>query len=121
MTRMWISMLNWLCKLTDTIHQVIKLSVIITVYQKVVLLNFVYLVGVIRVQTCDSMILVVALTNKGNVLFKRGDYEKAREFYKEALQNDSSCVESLFNLGNFIINATQVARLKVNLFDLYSN
>lgn len=40
-----------------------------------------------------------ALVNKGNVLFARGDYEKAREFYKEALQNDSSCVEGLYNLG----------------------
>ncbi|XP_061176289.1 intraflagellar transport protein 88 homolog isoform X2 [Saccostrea echinata] len=40
-----------------------------------------------------------ALVNKGNVLYARGDYEKAREFYKEALQNDSSCVEGLYNLG----------------------
>lgn len=37
--------------------------------------------------------------NKGNVLYSKGDYEKAREFYKEALQNDSSCVEGLYNLG----------------------
>ncbi|KAK3096733.1 hypothetical protein FSP39_002774 [Pinctada imbricata] len=40
-----------------------------------------------------------ALVNKGNVLYKKADYEKAREFYKEALQNDSSCVEALYNLG----------------------
>ncbi|KAJ8314795.1 hypothetical protein KUTeg_006945 [Tegillarca granosa] len=40
-----------------------------------------------------------ALVNKGNVLYSKGDYEKAREFYKEALQNDSSCVEGLYNLG----------------------
>ncbi len=40
-----------------------------------------------------------ALVNKGNVLFAKGDYEKAREFYREALQNDSSCVEAQYNLG----------------------
>ncbi|KAK2185541.1 hypothetical protein NP493_231g03022 [Ridgeia piscesae] len=40
-----------------------------------------------------------ALVNKGNVLFNKGDYEKAREFYREALQNDSSCVEARYNLG----------------------
>ncbi|KAI0213548.1 Intraflagellar transport 88 [Lamellibrachia satsuma] len=40
-----------------------------------------------------------ALVNKGNVLFNKGDFEKAREFYKEALQNDSSCVEARYNLG----------------------
>ncbi|KAK7108172.1 hypothetical protein V1264_015957 [Littorina saxatilis] len=40
-----------------------------------------------------------ALVNKGNVLFARKDYEKAREFFKEALSNDSSCVEALYNLG----------------------
>ena len=38
--------------------------------------------------------------NKGNVLFHKGDYEKAREYYREALNNDSSCVEALYNLGN---------------------
>ena len=47
----------------------------------------------------ELLYLIIALTNKGNVLYKKGDYEKAREFYKEALQNDSSCVEALFNLG----------------------
>ncbi|CAG2228978.1 IFT88 [Mytilus edulis] len=40
-----------------------------------------------------------ALVNKGNVLYTKGDFEKAREFYKEALQNDSSCVEAQYNLG----------------------
>jgi len=42
----------------------------------------------------------VALVNKGNVMYNRGDFEKAREFYREALQNDSSCVEALYNFGN---------------------
>ena len=40
-----------------------------------------------------------ALVNKGNVLYAKNDFEKAREFYKEALTNDSSCVEALYNLG----------------------
>ena len=40
-----------------------------------------------------------ALVNKGNVLFAKGDYEKAREFYRDALSNDSSCVEALYNMG----------------------
>lgn len=40
-----------------------------------------------------------ALINKGNSVFVNGDYEKAGEFYKEALRNDSSCTEALYNLG----------------------
>ncbi|XP_032878628.1 intraflagellar transport protein 88 homolog [Amblyraja radiata] len=40
-----------------------------------------------------------ALTNKGNCVFARCDYEKAAEFYKEALRNDSSFTEALYNLG----------------------
>lgn len=42
-----------------------------------------------------------ALTNKGNTVFANGDYEKAAEFYKEALRNDSSCTEALYNIGEF--------------------
>lgn len=40
-----------------------------------------------------------ALINKGNTLFVQGDLEKAGEFFKEALRNDSSCTEALYNLG----------------------
>ena len=40
-----------------------------------------------------------ALVNKGNVMFARNDFEKAREYFKEALSNDSSCVEAMYNLG----------------------
>ncbi|XP_052527114.1 intraflagellar transport protein 88 homolog isoform X7 [Tympanuchus pallidicinctus] len=40
-----------------------------------------------------------ALTNKGNTVFANEDYEKAAEFYKEALRNDCSCTEALYNLG----------------------
>ena len=43
--------------------------------------------------------MCVALVNKGNVMYNRGDFEKARELYREALQNDSSCVEALYNFG----------------------
>ncbi len=41
-----------------------------------------------------------ALINKGNLVYVRQDYEKAAEFYKEALRNDSSCTEARYNLGN---------------------
>lgn len=37
--------------------------------------------------------------NKGNVLFQQQNYERARDCYSEALQDDSSCVEALYNLG----------------------
>lgn len=47
-----------------------------------------------------------ALTNKGNCVFARCDYEKAAEFYKEALRNDSSFTEALYNLGEFQFNQT---------------
>uniref|UniRef100_A0A672SH55 Intraflagellar transport 88 homolog n=1 Tax=Sinocyclocheilus grahami TaxID=75366 RepID=A0A672SH55_SINGR len=40
-----------------------------------------------------------ALVNKGNTEFVKEDYEKAAEFYKEALRNDSSCTDALYNLG----------------------
>lgn len=42
-----------------------------------------------------------ALNNKGNTVFVKQDYENAAEFYKEALRNDSSCTEALYNLGSF--------------------
>lgn len=41
-----------------------------------------------------------ALANKGNIVFVKQDYDKAAEFYKEALRNDSSCTEAIYNLGN---------------------
>jgi len=42
-----------------------------------------------------------ALVNKGNVLFSRNEFEKALQFYKEALAIESSCVEALFNIGGW--------------------
>lgn len=47
-----------------------------------------------------------ALINKGNTVFVKQDYEKAAEFYKEALRNDSSCTEALYNLGNIRFHDT---------------
>lgn len=47
-----------------------------------------------------------ALTNKGNTVFANGDYEKAAEFYKEALRNDSSCTEALYNIGELMWQGT---------------
>ena len=40
-----------------------------------------------------------ALVNKGNVLYSRGEYEAAREFYQEALSVEATCSEALFNTG----------------------
>lgn len=40
-----------------------------------------------------------ALVNKGNTCFRRRDLEKAKEFYKESLNNEASCMEALYNLG----------------------
>ena len=40
-----------------------------------------------------------ALVNKGNVLMARGDAEKARDCYREAVQSDASCVEAMYNLA----------------------
>ena len=39
-----------------------------------------------------------ALVNKGCVEFKKGDFVKAREFFKEALANDATCIEAIYNL-----------------------
>lgn len=44
-----------------------------------------------------------ALVNKGNVCYARGEYDKAREFYREAFTNEASCVEALFNLGEGLL------------------
>lgn len=40
-----------------------------------------------------------ALVNKGNCCFKHEDFERAREYYKEALSNETTCAEALYNLA----------------------
>ena len=40
-----------------------------------------------------------AYVNLGNCMYARQDYEKAKEFFNEAISTDSSSVEALFNLG----------------------
>ncbi|RWS30890.1 intraflagellar transport protein 88-like isoform X1 [Leptotrombidium deliense] len=40
-----------------------------------------------------------ALVNKGNCCYRQSDIEKARDYYKEALANDPTCVEALYNLA----------------------
>ncbi|XKL66407.1 hypothetical protein PGB90_009827 [Kerria lacca] len=47
---------------------------------------------------CD-MYSAVANINMGNCFFSKKIYEKAKEFYNLALENDSSCIEALYNLG----------------------
>ena len=40
-----------------------------------------------------------ALVNKGNAVYHCGDYTKAKDYYIEALNIETSCVEALHNLG----------------------
>ena len=40
-----------------------------------------------------------ALVNKGNFLYIKGQYDKAKEFYLEALSVEADCVEAIYNLG----------------------
>ena len=39
-----------------------------------------------------------ALVNKGNVCYKRSEYERALEYYQEAGLNESTCIEAVYNL-----------------------
>ena len=50
---------------------------------------------------CDNTYIHVhaALVNKGNVLFSRGEFEKAMEYYQEALCVEATCSEALYNTG----------------------
>ena len=40
-----------------------------------------------------------ALVNQGNIYYMNGDLDKAMGNYREALSNDASCVQALFNIG----------------------
>lgn len=47
---------------------------------------------------CD-MYSAVANVNMGNCCFIKDMFEKSKEYYNLALENDSSCIEALYNLG----------------------
>ncbi|KHN84582.1 Intraflagellar transport protein 88 -like protein [Toxocara canis] len=56
------------------------------------------------IQYCEQSLSVDrynsnALVNRGNIFFVVGDYEKAFQCYKEALNNEASCVQALYNMG----------------------
>ena len=40
-----------------------------------------------------------ALVNKGNVSFVKKNYERAKEYYIEALNVEADCVQAIYNLG----------------------
>jgi intraflagellar transport protein 88 len=42
-----------------------------------------------------------AFVNLGSCAFARGEFDKARDLFLCSLENDSSCVEALYNLGEF--------------------
>ena len=62
------------------------------------------------------LIYFAALVNKGNILFKQAQLERARDCYLEALQDDPTCVEALYNLG---LAAKQMNRLEESLDAIY--
>lgn len=62
-----------------------------------------------------------ALINKGNTVFSKQDYEKAAEFFKEALRNDSSCTEGLYNLGTSVsyLPTSRLLNTQLNAFETF--
>ena len=40
-----------------------------------------------------------ALVNKGNCLFVNEDYDRAKEFFLEAIGVEADCIEAIYNLG----------------------
>uniref|UniRef100_T1IRH6 Intraflagellar transport protein 88 homolog n=1 Tax=Strigamia maritima TaxID=126957 RepID=T1IRH6_STRMM len=40
-----------------------------------------------------------AWVNKGSCIFALGEFEKAGEYFREALNNEATCVEAIYNLG----------------------
>lgn len=41
-----------------------------------------------------------ALVNRGNVCYAQGEFDKSADYYREALLNEATCVEGLYNLGD---------------------
>lgn len=62
------------------------------------------------------LICFAALVNKGNILFKQAQLERARDCYLEALEDDPTCVEALYNLG---LAGKQMNRLEESLDAIY--
>lgn len=62
-----------------------------------------------------------ALVNKGNCLFMKSDFRKAKELYLEAIGVEADCIEALYNLGfvnkklNLFIEALQVLLTSLRL------
>lgn len=56
----------------------------------------------------------------GNCALRRADYNKARDFFLCALENDAACVEALYNLGRYksCIQLLRVHRREIYDFDL---
>jgi tetratricopeptide (TPR) repeat protein len=46
--------------------------------------------------------LAAALTNLGNLLYRRGDAAGARRLYEQALERDPAQIEARYNLGNIL-------------------
>jgi tetratricopeptide (TPR) repeat protein len=63
-----------------------------------------------------------ALVNKGNCLFMKNDFRKAKELYLEAIGVEADCIEALYNLGyvnkklNLFIEALQVVFILFRLW-----
>lgn len=45
------------------------------------------------------MFVRTALVNKGCCLYRTSQYEKAAEFFREALSVEATCSQALYNLG----------------------
>lgn len=45
------------------------------------------------------MYMHAGLVNKGCCLYRTGQYEKAGEFFREALSVEATCSQALYNLG----------------------
>jgi len=39
------------------------------------------------------------LVNKGNCLYNAEDYDRAKEFFLEAIGVEADCIEAIYNLG----------------------
>ncbi|KAL3182493.1 hypothetical protein MRX96_007178 [Rhipicephalus microplus] len=62
----------------------------------------------LSITNVDSPLLfVAALVNKGNCCFVNNDLDRAVQYYREALTNEASCVEALYNQDTIASPAPQ--------------